>query len=252
MMQFLIKAQSTAVQVIGQASASSATAQGSLATSTTLTPQAGDDFFAVIASSSPALPTFSDTAGDAVGYMGAVTSQSGIYLYGFEVMNGATNAADTFTARGTGIQAIAVLQVRGLVASQMLYFPTAPASVGMVSGTAIFGDHPQAAPGTGTDAITSNTATPQLQPAMVIGFSAIPGEAGAAVNAAPTAGTGFTAQTGVWATWGGGAGAYLGVFETETVSSTSAVAATFTAQSAYGTGNYGTFVWIVPELSAVP
>lgn len=124
----------------------------------------------------------------------------------------------------------------------------------MVNAAASTNSSPQAAPGTGANAITSLSVIPGYTPEMVVGFSAIPGEGSAAVNAAPSAGTGFTAVSpGVWSTWGGGSGDYLGTFETEQVSSTtSAVAATFTAQSSLGSGAYGSFAWVIPELGAVP
>lgn len=239
MVQFLIKAAPTAV-VVGQAETSSASPQTSLAIS--LTEQTGDDFFAVVASGSPTQPVMSDSVGDNVYFMGAVTPQTGLYEYAYHVRNGVANSSDTFTANGTAIYGVAVLQMRGLASG--VYFSAAPSRVASYSGTA-FNDNVQAAPGAGANAITSTVATLSAQSAEVIGFTAIPGENGALVNAAPSAGTGFAAQTGVWGTWGGGAGDYLGVFETELVNTPIAAAATFTAPT-YGSGAYGTFVWIVP------
>jgi hypothetical protein len=236
--------------VVAQAEASSATGQTSLA-STQLNVQAGDDLFVTVASGSPTTPVLLDSAGDAPLFDGAVEPQTGLYEYAFEVMGGTANSATVFTANGTSIYGIAALQVRGLVTNKPIFtFGTPPSHLawnGTYVARAPFAENAQTAPGASTDAITSTTNAPGVQPAMVIGFSAIPGENGAAVNAAPSAGTGFTAQTGVWETWGGGAGDYLGVFETEQVTSTSAVAATFTAPT-YGSGAYGTFAWIVPEL----
>jgi hypothetical protein len=241
----------TTPSVVGQAEASSATAQTSLATGTPFNVQAGDRFCAVVASESPTPPTVTDTAGDNFNLTGAVTPQSGYYLYAYLTSNGAANSAETVTAHGTSIFAVAALQLRGLVSSLTSYFPGAPGSIVQVTGGPALNYNPQVAPGTGTDEITSLTAALNVHPAMVIGFSAIPGKNGAAVNAAPNAGTGFTAQTGVWGTWGGGAGDYLGVFETEQLTSVTPVAATFTAPT-YGTVAYGTFVWIIPASSVGP
>jgi hypothetical protein len=237
--------------VVGQAEASATTGQTSLATSTSLNAQAGDDFFITVASGSPTTPVLENPAGGSTIFDGAVSPQTGLYEYGFEVLGAGANSATVFTAQGTSIYGIAALQVRGLVTDKPIFaFATPPSRLawgGTYVPRAAFSENAQAAPGAGTDAVTSTTTAPAFQPALVIGFSAIPGEHGAAVNAAPNGGTGFSAQTGVWSTWGGGAGDYLGVFETEQVASTSAVAATFTAPT-YGSGNYGTFVWIVPEL----
>jgi hypothetical protein len=240
----------SAATVVAQAEGSSTTAQTSLSTGTPLNVQSGDRFCAVVASNSTTPPTLlTDTAGDQFQYLGDVISpQTGIYLRDYELLNGTANSADTFTATGTGILGVAVLQLRGFVNGP--FWPPAPSRP--LAGYSQRSSNPQAAPGTTANAITSLAAGVPYTPEMVIGFSAVPSEAGAAVDAAPSAGTGFTAQTGVWETWGGGAGDYLGLFETQNISSTNPIAATFTAQSSYGSGDYGSFVWVIPELGAVP
>jgi hypothetical protein len=242
------KAASAQPSVIGQAEASSTTAQTSLATGTSLNSQAGDRFVAIVASESPTPPTVTDTAGDVFNLYGALTPQSGYYLYGFITSDNIANSADTLTAHGTSIYAIAGLQLRGTLSSLASFFPSTPGPIVQVTGGPALSSNAQVAPGSGTNAITSLATSLAVQPVMVIGFTAIPGKNGAAVNAAPNAGTGFTAQTGVWETWGGGAGDYLGVFETEVLTSVTPAAATFTAPT-YGSGNYGTFVWILPAAS---
>lgn len=79
----------------------------------------------------------------------------------------------------------------------------------------------QNTPGTSTDGLTSNTATPSGQPALVFGFSFHE------VGGAPSAGTGFS--TGIVA-WNSGQFSGLGArSESKRITSTSAVAATFTA-----------------------
>ena len=231
--------------VVAQAEASSVTAQTSLATSTPLIAQAGDAFFAVVASTAPARPMLADTAGDPIACGADITPQDGFYLYGCYVMGGKASSTETFTASGTNIFGIAVLQVRGLVTGP--FFPPAPSRP--MGDVLALSDNPQAAPGSAVDAITSGGWMASYQPALAIGFTASPGESGLAVNAAPNAGTGFTAEpTGVWSAWGGGAGDYLGVFETkELTSAADSFQATFTAPT-LGAGNYGTFLWVIPEL----
>ena len=91
-----------------------------------------------------------------------------------------------------------------------------------LTGTPVFGS--QASPGTGTDGVTSGNTTPGGQPALVFGF----GFDVLGTTPAPVAGTGYTSLTAVWD--------YDGVIsvsargEHKRVTSTSATAATFTAQ----------------------
>lgn len=90
-----------------------------------------------------------------------------------------------------------------------------------------------AAPGTGTDAITSgNTPSLATVPAAVVGFCF--DRAGAN---APAAGTGFTGLSSVWSGYG--------VSEHKRVTANSAVAATFTASN--GSNNYYTAVLVLAE-----
>lgn len=79
----------------------------------------------------------------------------------------------------------------------------------------------QNTPGTSTDGLTSGTATPSGQPALVFGLSFHE------LGAAPSAGSGFTSGT---VAWNSGQFAGLGArSESKRITSTSAVAATFTA-----------------------
>lgn len=76
-----------------------------------------------------------------------------------------------------------------------------------------------AAPGTGTDAVSSGTANATSQPALVWGFCI-----DTSGSTTPNAGTGFTTRTSVWST-----NTCLGKPEDERVTVTGNVAATFTA-----------------------
>lgn len=95
-----------------------------------------------------------------------------------------------------------------------------------------------AAPGTGTDAISSGNANATSQPALVWGFS-INIEA----NAAPTAGTGYTSRTSVWSS-----ATVFGRPEDKRVTATGNVAATFTAGT--GTDTFATGIGIFAEVTA--
>jgi hypothetical protein len=83
-------------------------------------------------------------------------------------------------------------------------------------------------PGAGTDAVTSNTATPTSQPALVSGFTFGDNNADTTV-----AGTGFTTGLNTWPLFGAG---LVGLSEHLRITSTSAIAATWTA-TAGGTSN---------------
>lgn len=99
-------------------------------------------------------------------------------------------------------------------------------------------------PGSAADAVTSTTATPGSQPAMVFGISmdSSGGESSLA------AGTGFT-NRGTMANTETAFGSKTRI-EDKRVTSTSAVAATFTAGT--GAGRFLTFVTIVPESGGAP
>ena len=92
---------------------------------------------------------------------------------------------------------------------------------GTVVGSAI---QRQAAPGTGTDGVSSgNTGTLSAQPAFVLGITM-----NEATNGTPAVGTGYaSAGTG----WDYGGGTPGGRWESKRVTSTAAVAVTFTAAS---------------------
>jgi hypothetical protein len=103
-----------------------------------------------------------------------------------------------------------------------------------------------AAPGTGSDAITSgSTATLSSWPALVIGFSkAYQGGA-----FAPTSGTAFTQHTSVWAQ--GGASTFARP-EDKRVTVNAAVAATFRSQLLGTSASYFTVVGVFKETQDSP
>ena len=121
-------------------------------------------------------------------------------------------AAGTYTVSGnwggsTRIsRGIKVVVLRGLKAASYQ------------TGTALAVDQPS--PGTATDAVTPGNMTPTEQPACVIGLAIAVGVQ------TPTAGTGFTGLAGCWQF---GTGTNLGLAEHKRITSTSAVAATWTS-----------------------
>lgn len=100
----------------------------------------------------------------------------------------------------------------------------------------------QNAPGTGTDGTTTGNITPSTQPAMLLGICC-----NVSASNTPAAGTGFTSLTGVW-NYGGGTP--FARPEHIRLTSTSAVAATWTASN--GTNRYMTAAIVVPEGGASP
>lgn len=136
-------------------------------------------------------------------------------------------------------------QFRGIMVAEITGVPTSAAFDGSAAQV-------QAAPGTGTDAVTSGTAssigagsTNANQPAVVFGFSG-----NFAGNAAPAKGTGFsdtpTTTTG-WA-WGG-PNPDLVRSEFKRITSTGAQTSTFTAGTA-GTNGHSTIVINIDEATA--
>lgn len=113
--------------------------------------------------------------------------------------------------------------------------PTAPFTSGEAVGQI------QSAPGTGTDAITTgNTPALATQPCMVYGLCS-----DITVGFAPTAGTGFTSRTVVWATSDSQARP-----QDKRVTATTAVAATWTSQASHGTDAYSSCVMVFKEAVA--
>lgn len=107
-----------------------------------------------------------------------------------------------------------------------------------VSG--IISSNAQQGPGTGTDALTSTTLTPGSQPGVLVGFSYDDSNASAI-----SAGTGFTSR-GTMATQDAAFGTASRI-EDKNITSTAAVAATFTA--AGGGDNFVAFAVFAPESS---
>lgn len=93
------------------------------------------------------------------------------------------------------------------------------------------------APGTATDGVSSGNITPSTQPAMLLAICC-----NVSASNTPTAGTGFTSLTGVW-NYGGGTP--FARPEHLRLTSTSAVAATWTASN--GSNRYMTAAIVVPE-----
>lgn len=121
-------------------------------------------------------------------------------------------AAGTYTVSGNWggstrtSRGIKVVVLRGLKAASYQ------------TGTALAVDQPS--PGTATDAVTPGNMTPTEQPACVIGLAIAVGVQ------TPTAGTGFTGLAGCWQF---GTGTNLGLAEHKRITSTGAVAATWTS-----------------------
>jgi hypothetical protein len=120
--------------------------------------------------------------------------------------------------------------------------------IGQCSGYQSGSGQLQLSPGAGTDAVTSNTATPSSQPALVSGFTFGDNNADTTV-----AGTGFTTGLNTWPLFGAG---LVGLSEHLRVTSTSAIAATYTATAGGASNRWKTVVAIFTEgaaaASAVP
>jgi hypothetical protein len=120
--------------------------------------------------------------------------------------------------------------------------------IGQCSGYQSGSGQLQLSPGAGTDAVTSNTATPTSQPALVSGFTFGDNNADTTV-----AGTGFTTGLNTWPLFGAG---LVGLSEHLRVTSTSAIAATYTATAGGASNRWKTVVAIFTEgaaaASAVP
>jgi len=116
---------------------------------------------------------------------------------------------------------------------------------GVAAGAAIGNAaNAQAAPGTGTDAITTgNSGTLGSQPALVFGFTAANGSTPSIAS-----GTGYTGLTGVW-DYGLGGGPFAKP-EWQRVLSTVALAATFTDASQGLADSYVSFLLAFAEAAA--
>jgi hypothetical protein len=141
---------------------------------------------------------------------------SGVFngQYGFRVYYSYNSASGSTTLTWTPNTAV---QYPGIYVAQFSGIKTASDPL---TGTPSFGD--QASPTTSTDAVTSGNTTPGGQPALIFGFAMeCPGNGNAA------SGTGFTGLTAVWDYEG--ATPTTAKPEHKRVTSTSAIAATFTA-----------------------
>lgn len=144
------------------------------------------------------------------------------WYYAENCKGGATTFTATFSA-GTRFRAIYVGEYSG-IATTSSFLNGARAE--------------NASPGTGTDAVTSGNANATSQPALVWGFAL-----DIFTGATPSAGTGFTARTGVWST-----NTCLGRPEDKRVTATGNVAATFT--TTVGTDSHGVGVGIFAEAAS--
>lgn len=112
------------------------------------------------------------------------------------------------------------------------------------SGALTFNQNIQFGPGTGTNVITSGSVATSTASSVLFGFTftdqAITADAAAG-------GTGFSAQSPVWAPLGGGT-FHAGIAEDSTVSTSTA--ATFTSSSGAQFGNFTTFGAIFPPPGA--
>jgi hypothetical protein len=154
---------------------------------------------------------------------------SGLFYSLWECKNIVTGGSQTVTATYSSAvtqRAIAVVVATGLDTS-------AAAAINTTANIT---------PGNGTDIITSGTATPGAQPAMVLGFA----QDVTADFSSLTAGTGFTSHSlPNFSLINSGC---IAICEDKRVTSTSAVAATFST-AAGGGDDYAALVYIVPETS---
>jgi hypothetical protein len=129
------------------------------------------------------------------------------------VASGSTTITVTFSAL-INLKAIVVREITGCSAVQSAHAEAGPST-----------------PGTGTDAVSSGTLTPTSQPALISGLCL-----DTFFGATPAAGTGFTSSSSApligkcW-DWGDGVGNSYARIENQRVTSTSAVAATFTSSA---------------------
>lgn len=144
-----------------------------------------------------------------VGNFRDTTTQIGlIWGYAENVNGGTTELTATFNA-SVSSRSICFAEYSGLRIDGTIYGANEDA------------EGNQATPGTGTDGVTTGNITPGQQPGVLVGFAfdVIAGNT-------PNSGTGFTDRGGVWVFGGANNFARL---EDKRVTSTSAVAATFTA-----------------------
>lgn len=163
-----------------------------------------------------------------IGHLFDAPSQTGV-RWGY-VKNILGGSADTPKANFGGtvtFPAIYVAEYSGLDT-------TAPFTTGE------FSENPQSAPGSGSNNLTSgNTPTLAAQPALQVGFSVDNTNPNGA-----TAGSAFTARTGVW-TFGGTLGADLGIPEDRRLTATTAAAALFNCIA--GTHDFFTITAVFKE-----
>lgn len=153
----------------------------------------------------------------------AANNAGAIWGYAKNVNSGTTGVTGTFDIN-VDFPAILVQEFSGL-------------ATGTLFGSGETASSVQAAPGTGTNALTSGNITPGAQPAALVGWSF-----NFLSNTPPNAGTGFTSQTAVWSF--GAAGNDLRP-EDMRLTATTAVPATFTATG--GADNYMTVGMVLRE-----
>ncbi len=112
-------------------------------------------------------------------------------------------------------------------------FDTAPSNGGQIVTS----------PGTGTDAVSSGSGTPSVQPGFLIALGI---NAGGVTAPTPSAGTGFADNGSIW----NGGGGDVARLETLRYTSLSARAATFTAPTGNGTLTYGALAAFFKETGA--
>lgn len=197
----------------------------------TLTPTAGN--LLVFAITGDSADTSSIALSDNLGVHNTFTqigtdlvtgnAQRCAWWFAANCQGGATTFTATFSA-GTRFRAFYVAEYSGIVTSSP-FLNGARAE--------------NAAPGTGTDAVSSGVANATSQPALVWGFCI-----DTSGNTTPNAGTGFTSRAGVWST-----ATCLGKPEDKRVTATGNVAATFTATT--GTDTHASGVGIFAEVVTV-
>jgi hypothetical protein len=114
--------------------------------------------------------------------------------------------------------------------------------IGQCSAFQVSGGQLQLSPGAGTDAVTTLTVTPSSQPALVSGFSFGDNNADTTV-----VGTGFTLGLNTWPLFGA---TNVGVSESLRITSTAAIAATWTATAGGGANRWKSVVAVFTEAAA--
>lgn len=160
---------------------------------------------------------------------------NGTYGAALDTITGATQSTAHWAFLGTlGGSTVVTITFSGTTTNKAI----AVKEISGANALQVHAAQSQTAPGTGTDAVSSGTATPTSQPALISALT------NALTTTPAAAGTGFTAGTGGWSI----SSVTNSTTESERITSTSAVAATFTAVT--GSAVYHTLQAIFTEGTA--